>query len=52
MCQGISLGWLTIHVTLGTMIQCVEWKARENGNLAYVVDMEEGVGSHFLELTI
>ncbi|KAK1412880.1 hypothetical protein QVD17_34463 [Tagetes erecta] len=43
MCPGISLGLLTIHVTLGSMIQCFEWKAGENGNLANV-DMEEGVG--------
>ncbi|KAK1412894.1 hypothetical protein QVD17_34482 [Tagetes erecta] len=43
MCPGASLGLLTIHVTLGTMIQCFEWKAGENGNLSSV-DMEEGVG--------
>ncbi|KAK1412896.1 hypothetical protein QVD17_34484 [Tagetes erecta] len=43
MCPGISLALLTIHITLGSMIQCFEWKAGENGNLANV-DMEEGIG--------
>ncbi|KAK1412895.1 hypothetical protein QVD17_34483 [Tagetes erecta] len=42
-CPGTSLGLLMIHVTLGAMIQCFEWKAGEHGNLARV-DMEEGVG--------
>ncbi|KAK1412899.1 hypothetical protein QVD17_34488 [Tagetes erecta] len=42
-CPGTSLGLLMIHVTLGAMIQCFEWKAGEHGNLASV-DMEEGVG--------
>ncbi|XP_076927779.1 cytochrome P450 93A3-like [Bidens hawaiensis] len=43
MCPGTSLGLLMVHVTLGAMIQCFEWKAGENGNLA-TVDMEEGIG--------
>ncbi|KAM0027693.1 putative 3,9-dihydroxypterocarpan 6A-monooxygenase [Helianthus debilis subsp. tardiflorus] len=43
MCPGTSLGLLTVHTTLGAMIQCFEWKAGENGNLESV-DMEEGIG--------
>ncbi|XP_071715834.1 cytochrome P450 93A3-like [Rutidosis leptorrhynchoides] len=43
MCPGISLGLTVVHVTLGTLIQCFEWKAGKNGNLIDV-DMEEGVG--------
>ncbi|XP_076939135.1 cytochrome P450 93A3-like [Bidens hawaiensis] len=43
MFPGISLGLLMVHVTLGAMIQCFEWKAGKNGNLA-TVDMEEGIG--------
>ncbi|XP_076918897.1 cytochrome P450 93A3-like [Bidens hawaiensis] len=43
MCPRTSLGLLMVHVTLGAMIQCFEWKAGENGNLA-TVDMEEGIG--------
>ncbi|KAJ0521127.1 putative 3,9-dihydroxypterocarpan 6A-monooxygenase [Helianthus annuus] len=43
MCPGTSLGLLTVHTTLAAMIQCFEWKAGENGNLASV-DMEEGIG--------
>ncbi|KAK9065789.1 hypothetical protein SSX86_015190 [Deinandra increscens subsp. villosa] len=43
MCPGTSLGLLMVHVTLGVMIQCFEWKAGENGNLTSV-DMEEGIG--------
>ncbi|KAI3760592.1 hypothetical protein L1987_50989 [Smallanthus sonchifolius] len=40
---GTSLGLLMLHTILGAMIQCFEWKAGKNGNLA-TVDMEEGVG--------
>ncbi|KAI3806511.1 hypothetical protein L1987_22418 [Smallanthus sonchifolius] len=43
MCPGISLGLHNVHTTLGAMIQCFEWKAGKNGDLA-TVDMEEGVG--------
>ncbi|KAI3760581.1 hypothetical protein L1987_50978 [Smallanthus sonchifolius] len=44
MCPGTSLlGLLMLPTILGAMIQCFEWKAGENGNLA-TVDMEEGVG--------
>ncbi|KAL8261677.1 hypothetical protein R6Q59_025726 [Mikania micrantha] len=43
MCPGTSLGLLTVHITLGAMIQCFEWKAGRNGNLS-TVDMEEGIG--------
>ncbi|KAI3750207.1 hypothetical protein L2E82_20836 [Cichorium intybus] len=43
MCPGISLGLMLVHVTLGCMIQCFDWKAGEDGNLTSV-DMEEGVG--------
>lgn len=42
MCPGISLGLMMVHVTLGAMIQCFEWKAGKNGNLTSV-DMEEGI---------
>ncbi|KAD6119719.1 hypothetical protein E3N88_10990 [Mikania micrantha] len=43
MCPGTSLGLLTVHITLGAMIQCFEWKAGRYGNLS-MVDMEEGIG--------
>nr|XP_043636287.1 cytochrome P450 93A3-like [Erigeron canadensis] len=43
MCPGISLAYQLAHVTLGTMIQCFDWKAGKDGNLTSV-DMEEGVG--------
>ncbi|XP_071717518.1 cytochrome P450 93A3-like [Rutidosis leptorrhynchoides] len=43
MCPGMSLGLMVVHVTLGAMIQCFEWKAGQNGNLTNV-DMEEGIG--------
>nr|XP_043607215.1 cytochrome P450 93A2-like [Erigeron canadensis] len=43
MCPGISLAHFMVHTTLGTMIQCFDWKAGKDGNLSSV-DMEEGVG--------
>ncbi|KAL8225309.1 hypothetical protein R6Q57_017866 [Mikania cordata] len=43
MCPGTTLGLLTMHVTLGAMIQCFEWEAGRNGNLS-TVDMQEGIG--------
>ncbi|CAH1446230.1 unnamed protein product [Lactuca virosa] len=43
MCPGISLGLHVVHATLGSMIQCFEWKAGKEGNLTSV-DMEEGIG--------
>ncbi|KAI3782525.1 hypothetical protein L2E82_12575 [Cichorium intybus] len=43
MCPGMSLGMQLAQVTLGSMIQCFEWKAGEDGNLGRV-DMEEGPG--------
>ncbi|KAL4558114.1 hypothetical protein LXL04_036310 [Taraxacum kok-saghyz] len=43
MCPGILLGLMLIHVTLGCMIQCFDWKAGEDGDLSSV-DMEEGIG--------
>ncbi|CAI9301315.1 unnamed protein product [Lactuca saligna] len=43
MCPGISLGLMLVHVTLGCMIQCFDWKAGKDGNLTSV-DMEEGIG--------
>ena len=43
MCPGISLGLLLVHTTLGSMIQCFDWKAGKDGNLTSV-DMEEKVG--------
>nr|XP_043636830.1 cytochrome P450 93A3-like [Erigeron canadensis] len=43
MCPGSSLALMVIHVTLGSMIQCFEWKAGKDGNLTSV-DMEEGTG--------
>ncbi|KAI3760596.1 hypothetical protein L1987_50993 [Smallanthus sonchifolius] len=42
-CPGISLGLQNVHTILGAMIQCFEWKAGKNGDLA-TVDMEEGAG--------
>ncbi|PWA45975.1 cytochrome P450 [Artemisia annua] len=32
-----------VHTTLGSMIQCFDWKAGKDGNLT-CVDMEEGFG--------
>nr|XP_043605852.1 cytochrome P450 93A2-like [Erigeron canadensis] len=43
MCPGISLAHFIVHTTLGTMIQCFDWKAGKDGNLQSV-DMEEGYG--------
>nr|XP_043637593.1 cytochrome P450 93A3-like [Erigeron canadensis] len=43
MCPGTSLALMVIHVTLGSMIQCFEWKAGWDGNQTSV-DMEEGTG--------
>nr|XP_043638199.1 cytochrome P450 93A2-like [Erigeron canadensis] len=43
MCPGISLALMVLHVTLGSIIQCFEWKAGWDGNLTSV-DMEEGTG--------
>ncbi|KAI3507176.1 hypothetical protein L1887_22022 [Cichorium endivia] len=43
MCPGTSLGLQVVQATLGSMIQCFEWKAGKDGNLTSV-DMEEGIG--------
>nr|XP_043638517.1 cytochrome P450 93A2-like [Erigeron canadensis] len=43
MCPGISLAKFMVHTTLGTMIQCFDWKAGKDGNLPRV-DMKEGFG--------
>ncbi|GJW91552.1 cytochrome P450 93A3-like protein [Tanacetum coccineum] len=43
MCQRTSLALMEVHVTLGSMIQCFDWKARKDGNLDSV-DMEMGNG--------
>ncbi|KAL8252852.1 hypothetical protein R6Q59_036545 [Mikania micrantha] len=43
MCPGTSLGLKMVYATFGAMIQCFEWKAGEDGNLARV-DMDEGCG--------
>ncbi|KAD4584620.1 hypothetical protein E3N88_22221 [Mikania micrantha] len=43
MCPGTSLGLKMVYTTLGAMIQCFEWKAGEDGNLARV-DMDEKRG--------
>ncbi|GKG27080.1 cytochrome P450 93A3-like protein, partial [Tanacetum coccineum] len=43
MCTGISLAQHMIHITLGGMIQCFDWKAGKDGTLPSV-DMEEGTG--------
>ncbi|KAD4584619.1 hypothetical protein E3N88_22220 [Mikania micrantha] len=43
MCPGTSLGLKMVYTTFGAMIQCFEWKAGEDGNLA-TVDMDEGHG--------
>ncbi|PWA34102.1 cytochrome P450 93A3 [Artemisia annua] len=43
MCPGISLAHHIMHTTLGAMLQCFDWKAGKDGNLASV-DMEEGTG--------
>ncbi|KAJ0521121.1 putative 3,9-dihydroxypterocarpan 6A-monooxygenase [Helianthus annuus] len=43
MCPGTSLALQVIQTTLGSMIQCFDWKAGEDGNLSSV-DMEEGLG--------
>nr|XP_043637440.1 cytochrome P450 93A3-like [Erigeron canadensis] len=43
MCPGYSLAYQLLHITLGSMIQCFEWKAGKDGNMTSV-DMEEGVG--------
>lgn len=43
MCPGVSLALQMLHLTLGAMIQCFDWKAGEDGNLT-CVDMEEGIG--------
>ncbi|KAM0027690.1 putative 3,9-dihydroxypterocarpan 6A-monooxygenase [Helianthus debilis subsp. tardiflorus] len=40
-CPGTSLSLQMIQTTLGSMIQCFDWKAGEDGNLTSV-DMEEG----------
>ncbi|KAL8252850.1 hypothetical protein R6Q59_036543 [Mikania micrantha] len=40
MCPGTSLGLKMVYATFGGMIQCFEWKAGEDGNLARV-DMNE-----------
>ncbi|KAL8244855.1 hypothetical protein R6Q59_011113 [Mikania micrantha] len=40
MCPGTSLGLKMVYTTFGAMIQCFEWKAGEDGNLARV-DMDE-----------
>ncbi|MFS7977334.1 putative 3,9-dihydroxypterocarpan 6A-monooxygenase [Helianthus anomalus] len=42
-CPGTSLSLQMIQTTLGSMIQCFDWKAGEDGNLSSV-DMEEGPG--------
>ncbi|GKD24696.1 cytochrome P450 93A3-like protein, partial [Tanacetum coccineum] len=43
MCPGTSLALMVAHATLGSMIQCFDWKAGKDGNLNSV-DMEEGIG--------
>ncbi|PWA63070.1 cytochrome P450 [Artemisia annua] len=43
MCPGTSLALMVVHVTLGSMIQCFNWKAGKAGDLNSI-DMEEGIG--------
>ncbi|GKC32220.1 cytochrome P450 93A3-like protein [Tanacetum coccineum] len=43
MCPGTSLALMVAHATLGSMIQCFDWKAGKDGNLNSI-DMEEGIG--------
>ena len=43
MCPGISLALHLVPTTLGSMIQCLDWKAGKDGNLTRV-DMDEGFG--------
>nr|GEV27803.1 cytochrome P450 93A3-like [Tanacetum cinerariifolium] len=43
MCPGTLLSLMEVHVTLGSMIQCFDWKAGKDGNLDSV-DMKEDNG--------
>ncbi|KAL8252848.1 hypothetical protein R6Q59_036541 [Mikania micrantha] len=42
-CPGTSLGLKMVYATFGALIQCFEWKAGKDGNLARV-DMDERCG--------
>ena len=43
MCPGVSLGLMVVHLALGSIFQCFDWKAGKDGSLTSV-DMEEGIG--------